>query len=421
MTETAQIPSKKDPVQRAESASHAPRSRSHERPDSPASRMFALQQTTGNHAVQRMLKTGAIQASLRIGQPNDIYEKEADRVADEVMRMPEPAVQRECSPGSKCPHKDDDEKKNIVLRKPGGTPQGITSVPDSFVRSLGSGQPLDPATRAFFEPRFGADFRDVRVHTGSMAAESAGGISARAYTYGTNIVFGKNQYAPGSPEGRQLLAHELTHVIQQGRAGSGLQDYTAARPVIQKLSTGPLLQRAGCPCCAESVSITNLGTYKSPYLMGNNLDVDITLKYPKKETSGMCTLRWLEKTDVPYNLTKDIKMKKDTWTDLYKISPKTFPGWQSESEEFINDDENEEKVICGSTRTVSIFDPPGFAFDEESDERTLEFRIIVDSSPDPNRSCAATKEANATQKLKKKKNDKGEYEPDWDNCSFTIQ
>jgi len=188
---------------------------SHNRLGSPASRMIALQKSSGNQAVQRMLKSGTIQASLRIGQPNDIYEKEADRVADEVMRMPEPAVQRGCSPGSACPFKDDEEKKTVVLRKPSGAPHGSTSVPDSFVSSLGYGQPLDMATRSFFEPRFGADFKNVNVLTGSGAEESAQEISARAYTYGRNIVFGKNQFAPGSAEGRQLLAHELAHVIQQ--------------------------------------------------------------------------------------------------------------------------------------------------------------------------------------------------------------
>ncbi|MFA5253212.1 MAG: DUF4157 domain-containing protein [Methanoregula sp.] len=219
MSETTRIEVKKDPVQRAESGNPACRSRSHEPPGSPSSRIMRFQQTSGNSAVQRMLKSDAIQASLRIGQPNDIYEQEADRVAHDIMRMPKHGVQRQCSPGSECPLKEKEEKP--IQTKPAGSFSKIESLPDSFVSGLGSGQLLDPASRAYFEPRFGADFKDVHVLTGSGAEESAQEIGARAYTFGRNIVFGKNQFAPGSADGRQLLAHELTHVIQQSSGNSG--------------------------------------------------------------------------------------------------------------------------------------------------------------------------------------------------------
>lgn len=86
-----------------------------------------------------------------------------------------------------------------------------------------SGKPLDPATRAFMEPRFGYDFSQVRVHAGIEAARSARGTNTLAYTVGTDIAFAENQYAPDTAVGRRLLAHELTHVIQQSRAGSGAQ------------------------------------------------------------------------------------------------------------------------------------------------------------------------------------------------------
>ena len=78
-----------------------------------------------------------------------------------------------------------------------------------------SGQPLEPDTRAHMESRFGHDFGRVRVHTSSEAAHSASDLHAAAYTYGHDIVFGRGRYAPGSPDGRQLIAHELAHVIQQ--------------------------------------------------------------------------------------------------------------------------------------------------------------------------------------------------------------
>jgi uncharacterized protein DUF4157 len=90
------------------------------------------------------------------------------------------------------------------------------SVPPVVKEALQSpGQPLDPATRAFMESRFSHDFSRVRVHVDPRAAESARAVDALAYTAGRDIVFGDRQYAPGRPEGRRLIAHELSHVIQQ--------------------------------------------------------------------------------------------------------------------------------------------------------------------------------------------------------------
>ncbi|WP_413753172.1 DUF4157 domain-containing protein [Streptomyces sp. R-74717] len=83
------------------------------------------------------------------------------------------------------------------------------------VVSSGGGQPLDTDTRTDLEGRMGADFSDVRIHTGSAAHESAKGVGAHAYTVGNNVVFQRDAYDPSSPQGRTTLAHELTHVIQQ--------------------------------------------------------------------------------------------------------------------------------------------------------------------------------------------------------------
>lgn len=160
-----------------------------------------------------------IQTKLAVSQPGDIYEQEGDRVAEQVMRMPEPTVQRSCAPcaagGSPCP-KCEDESEELVQRKTEevSDPSGV-SVSDNFLQNLGPGQPLDQGTRAFFEPRFGHDFSQVRVHTGATAAESAQAVNALAYTVGRDVVFGEGQYAPGTGVGKGLLAHELTHVLQQ--------------------------------------------------------------------------------------------------------------------------------------------------------------------------------------------------------------
>ena len=93
------------------------------------------------------------------------------------------------------------------------------------------GQPIDPATRAFMEPRFQHDFSGVRIHTDGQAARSASAINAHAYTVGRSIVFGAEQYAPKTAAGRRLLSHELTHVVQQGGAAyEPYQPLTLAPP-----------------------------------------------------------------------------------------------------------------------------------------------------------------------------------------------
>jgi hypothetical protein len=99
-----------------------------------------------------------------------------------------------------------------------------TEVPPIVYEALRSpGQPLDATTRAFMEPRFGHEFSNVRVHTDAKAAESARAVNALAYTVGRDVVFGTGQYAPGAPQGRKLLAHELTHVMQQQNAALASQ------------------------------------------------------------------------------------------------------------------------------------------------------------------------------------------------------
>ncbi|HBE28232.1 MAG TPA: hypothetical protein DDW25_05000 [Ktedonobacter sp.] len=91
------------------------------------------------------------------------------------------------------------------------------------VLNRGGGQPLDTATRAFMKPRFGHDFSRVRIHADERAAESAQSINALAYTVGNDIVFGAGQYAPMTAMGQRLLAHELTHTIQQSTHGLAVQ------------------------------------------------------------------------------------------------------------------------------------------------------------------------------------------------------
>jgi len=156
-------------------------------------------------------------SGLAINHPNDIHEQEADRVADKVMRMPSPeagswnATSSEGQLQRKCAECEQDEEQ--LQRKETGPASTAPPVVHEVLRS--PGQPLDPATRAFMEPRFGHDFAKVRVHTDTKAASSARAVNAQAYTVGNSIVFDSGRFNSHNQEGRRLLAHELTHVVQQ--------------------------------------------------------------------------------------------------------------------------------------------------------------------------------------------------------------
>jgi hypothetical protein len=143
-----------------------------------------------------------LQTKLKINEPGDIYELEADRIADQVMATPaHPAV-------SGAPPR---------IQRFAGQPAGqANAAPASVDQALTSpGRPLEPALRQDMEQRFGYDFSRVRMHFGPAAEQSAQDVNATAYTVGDSIVFGAGRFTPGTHEGRRLLAHELTHVVQQ--------------------------------------------------------------------------------------------------------------------------------------------------------------------------------------------------------------
>lgn len=161
-----------------------------------------------------------IQATLTIGESNDPLEREADRVADHVLVAPiSPAV-------SVAPPR--------IQRYMGQATPGADTAPASVDQALASpGRPLDPALRQDMEQRFGHNFSHVRVHTGDASEQSARDVRAHAYTVGHNVVFGAGRFMPGTHEGRRLLAHELTHVVQQTTAAT-IAAHTLQRQVILK-------------------------------------------------------------------------------------------------------------------------------------------------------------------------------------------
>lgn len=157
-------------------------------------------------------KTPLIQTKLTVNQPGDRYEQEADHMADQVMRMPDPAVQRQV----KVKDEDEEVLQTKVTSSANAGGYEVSPALGNQIHALqGGGQPLDPTTRAFMEPRFGHDFSQVRVHTDQTATEIAHSVNALAFTVGRDIVFGNQQYTPGTSNGKRLLAHELTHTIQQ--------------------------------------------------------------------------------------------------------------------------------------------------------------------------------------------------------------
>ena len=166
-----------------------------------------------------------LQAKLAIGASNDPLEQEADRVADQVLAAPaNPAV------SGAPPH----------IQRFTGQPSAPTgTAPASVDRVLASpGRPLEPALRQDMEQRFGHDFSRVRVHSGAAAEQSAQDVNANAYAVRHNLVFGAGLYAPGTNEGRRLIAHELTHVVQQGGASASGSSQLQLNPPGDRVEHG---------------------------------------------------------------------------------------------------------------------------------------------------------------------------------------
>lgn len=195
----------------------------------------------------RVASAAAPQApgKLRLGPRDDAFEREADRVAEAVTRggaggmgiastlarnLPAPpprpiiqrlcpecqeeqagAVQRKCAA---CAGEESGEEMPRIQRQ-AKSAGGSGEIASDFTSRLGAGAPLDPASRSYFEPRFGHDFGDVRIHTGPQADTAAASVQARAFTLGRDVVFAAGEHDPGSAGGQRLLAHELTHVVQQ--------------------------------------------------------------------------------------------------------------------------------------------------------------------------------------------------------------
>jgi hypothetical protein len=144
-----------------------------------------------------------VQAKLKVNRPGDKYEQEADRVAEQVTRMPAPDASA--------------IRESPIQLQIGAQVQSDVAQKVQAVRS-GGGRPLNALEKDFFEPRFGFDFSKVRIYGNTKADAAVRAVAARAYTYKTDIVMRSGAYVPGTGSGQQLLAHELTHVVQQSES-----------------------------------------------------------------------------------------------------------------------------------------------------------------------------------------------------------
>ncbi|MDJ0841219.1 MAG: DUF4157 domain-containing protein [Acidobacteriota bacterium] len=180
-------------------------------------------------AIRQVLSGNRVQPKLTIGSPDDVSEREADWFADQVMRMPPsenvptvlnhaPVIQRKCQEcEEELQRQPNEEEEESTQAGPASTgPSFVSTDVAANIQNLrGAGRRLDASSRDFFESRFGRDFSKVRLHTDPEAATVADSIRARAFTLGNDIVFGTGQYHPTTNKGKRLMAHELTHVVQQ--------------------------------------------------------------------------------------------------------------------------------------------------------------------------------------------------------------
>jgi hypothetical protein len=266
-----------------------------------------LQSSYGNAYVQRLLSSRAIQTKLTVSQPDDPYEKEADRVAEEVTQKPIGGVERaaaeeeeeataqtkvqrqeeeeeetahskaqrqeeeeeetahtkvqrqeeeeeetahtkaqrqeeeeEETAHSKVQRQEEEEEETAHAKAASIQLQVEQGLEANINSARGGGQPLAESTRNAFEPRFGVDFSDVNVHTDARADQFSRQLKAEAFTTGRDIFFKEGTYQPDSENGQKLIAHELTHVVQQGEAVQQIQkkdgDQKVALPGLKAMS-----------------------------------------------------------------------------------------------------------------------------------------------------------------------------------------
>ena len=230
-----------------------------------------------------LLQPPLVRTKLTVNQPGDEYEQEADRVAEQVMRMPINAAEAE-------------QKVDTLQRKCGrATPTpGIVADPEGHLGSIqDDGKALPDSVRLFFEPRFGYDFSDVSVHADPQSSRFNRSLNARAFTVGHDIFFREGEFN-GSLVGQRLLAHELTHVLQQqgntdrGRSGQGSERKLSGQIMWKERDTTPDFQplSAALPTVPVTQAKHNIGEPNDKFEQEADRVADMVMRMPEAMSSG---------------------------------------------------------------------------------------------------------------------------------------
>jgi hypothetical protein len=242
-----------------------------------------------------------IQPKLSVNQLNDVYEQEADAMADHVMRMPDNSESNNLfftptisSVQRKCEHCEEEERKMQRKESNSAIPD-VSSQTENYINSLSGGSTLSENERSFFEPRMGYDFSNVKIHTGAEAAKSARSINALAYTIGDNIVFNHAQYSTDTDKGKRLMSHELTHVIQQKQITGKYR-----QSMIQRTEVGSILDEFFSPFSTQRLWVMD-----------------------EADDYTQIVRNWQPVMDAMDSIKKDIAKDRVGWS----VHHRTTPGW----------------------------------------------------------------------------------------------
>jgi hypothetical protein len=322
-------------------------------------------------------RAAALQRKAMVSTPGDRWEREADAMAERVVSIAPPhdvgtapaMLQRSCKA---C---DDDEPPSVQL----DALPGAQSSPDpaaAWQAAASGGAPLSGDLRAYFEPRFGHDFSGVRVHHDNDAADAARAVQAHAYTIGQDIVFGAGEFQPETAGGKRLLAHELTHVVQQQTGGIAMAVQRQVDPAPAPAATpGPTLMMAKPPhfpqgsltCWASAIASWN----RVKGLVGSDVN-DKTLINHYRRTD--CT----DKSDALIgDSDADVEAVFAEWRLLLKLSSEVPDlGWTFELVKSLIEGHGHFVVVTGEKSLMHAMVVYGVRLDDKSDP--TQFTVFVE-------------------------------------------